>query len=59
MWTLIVMLHAVSLNIPPSKGSIQLVTQGLEECKQVRDSVIRGWESDKYRVTANCIYVRK
>jgi hypothetical protein len=59
MWTLIVMLHAVSPNIPPSRGSIQLVTQGLEECKQVRDSVIRGWESDRYRVTANCIMIKR
>jgi hypothetical protein len=59
MWTLIVMLHAVSPNIPPSRGSIQLVTQGLEECKQVRDSVIRAWESDRYRVTANCIRIKQ
>ncbi len=59
MWTLVVMLHAVSPNVPPSKGSIQLVTQGLDECKQVRDSVIKAWESDKYRVTANCIWMKR
>lgn len=55
MWTLVIMLHAVSSNVPPSKGSINFHTQNLEECQKVRDYVKRVWESDKYRVTANCI----
>jgi hypothetical protein len=58
MWTLVVMLHAVSPNIPASKGSIMLPTKGYEECLQARESVIRGWGSDRYRVTANCILMR-
>jgi len=49
------MLHAVSPNVPPSKGSISLPTQNLEECQQIRDYVKKAWESDMYRVTANCI----
>jgi hypothetical protein len=55
MWTLVIMLHAVSPNVPPSKGSINFNTQSLEECRQVRDQIKKVWESDKYRVTANCI----
>ena len=58
MWTLIVMLHAVSPNVPPSKGSILLHTQGHDECIQARSAIIRAWESDKYRVTANCIRMK-
>ena len=58
MWTLIVMLHAVSPEIPPSKGSIILPTKGYEECLQTRDSVIKGWGSNMYRVTANCIRMK-
>jgi hypothetical protein len=49
------MLHAISPNVPPSKGSIILPTQSIEECQQVRDYVKKAWESDKYRVTANCV----
>jgi hypothetical protein len=59
MWTLIVMLHAVSPNVPPSKGSIVLPTTGYEECLKTRDSVIRGWTSDRYRVSANCIPMKQ
>lgn len=59
MWTLIVMLHAVSPNIPPSKGSIVLPTPGYEECLKTRDAVIRGWASDRYRVSANCIMLKQ
>lgn len=59
MWTLIVMLHAVSPNVPPSKGSILLYTQGYEECIQSRDTIIRAWTSDRYRVTANCVWMKK
>ena len=59
MWTLIVMLHAVSPNVPSSKGSIVLPTTGYEECLKTRDAVIRGWESDRYRVSANCIHLKK
>ena len=55
MWTLVIMLHAVSPNIPPSKGSISFPTQNIEECQKVRDYVIKAWASDRYRVTANCI----
>ena len=55
MWTLVIMLHAISPNVPPSKGSIILPTQSIEECQQVRDYVKKAWESDKYRVTANCV----
>lgn len=55
MWTLVIMLHAISPNVPPSKGSITLPTQNIEECQQVRDYVKKAWESDKYRVTANCV----
>jgi hypothetical protein len=55
MWTLVIMLHAISPNVPPSKGSITLPTQSIEECQQVRDYVKKAWESDKYRVTANCV----
>jgi hypothetical protein len=58
MWTLIVMLHAVSPNIPPSKGSITLHTQGYDQCRQMKESVMRGWSSDSYRVTANCIRMK-
>jgi hypothetical protein len=53
------MLHAVSVNVPPAKGSISLATQGYEECQRVRDTVIRNWRSDQYRVTANCILTAK
>jgi hypothetical protein len=49
------MLHAVSPNVPPSKGSISFATQNFEECQKVRDQVIKSWASDRYRVTANCI----
>jgi hypothetical protein len=55
MWTLVIMLHAVSPNVPPSRGSISLPTTSIEECQQARDYVIRAWASDRYRVTANCI----
>lgn len=58
MWALIVMLHAVSPNVPPSKGSIRLSTEGHESCIQIRDNIIRQWSSDKYRVTANCIWMK-
>jgi hypothetical protein len=53
------MLHAVSPNVPPTKGSILLYTQGYEECKQIRETIVRTWSSDKYRVTANCISVKQ
>jgi hypothetical protein len=59
MWTLIIMLHAVSPNVPPSRGSISFPTQSLEECQKTRDYVRRAWESDRYRVSANCIYINK
>ena len=59
MWTLIVMLHAVNPNVPPAKGSIMLYTQGHDECKQIRETIVRTWSSDKYRVTANCISVKQ
>jgi hypothetical protein len=49
------MLHAVSPNVPPSKGSISFPTQNIEECQKARDHVIKAWASDRYRVTANCI----
>jgi hypothetical protein len=55
MWTLVIMLHAVSLNVPPSRGSISFPTQNFEECQKARDYVVRAWASDRYRVTANCI----
>lgn len=55
MWTLVIMLHVVSPNVSPAKGSISLPTQSIEECYQVRDYVKKAWESDKYRVTANCV----
>ena len=58
MWTLIIMLHAVSANIPPSRGSISFPTQNLEECQKIRDYVKKAWESDRYRVSANCIHVK-
>jgi hypothetical protein len=58
MWTLIVMLHSVSPNVPPSKGSIQLPTEGHEKCLQIKDSIVRQWSSDRYRVTANCIMMK-
>ena len=58
MWTLIVMLHAVSPNVPPSKGSIVLPTTGYEECLKTRDTVIKNWASDRYRVSANCILMK-
>jgi hypothetical protein len=53
------MLHAVSIGVPPSKGSISLATQSYEECQRVRDTVIRNWRSDQYRVSANCILINK
>jgi hypothetical protein len=59
MWTVIIMLHAVSLDVPPAKGSISLVTQGYGECQKVRDTVIKNWSSDRYRVSANCILLAK
>jgi len=59
MWTLVIMLHAVSANLPPSKGSISFTTQGYEECRKVRDTIIRSWQSDQYRVSANCILINK
>ena len=52
------MLHAVAPNVPPSKGSISLATQNLEECQKSRDTVIKAWASDRYRVTANCIHIK-
>jgi hypothetical protein len=59
MWTLIIMLHAVSPNVPPAKGSILLSTTGHEECLKARDAVIRGWQSDRYRVSANCLLLKQ
>jgi hypothetical protein len=59
MWTLIVMLHTVSPNVPPAKGSIVLPTAGYEECLKTREVVIRGWGSDRYRVSANCIILKQ
>jgi hypothetical protein len=59
MWTLVVMLHAVSPNVPSARGSISFVTQGYEECRQARDTIVRAWESDRYRVTANCIRISR
>jgi hypothetical protein len=59
MWTIVIMLHAVSMNVPPSKGSISLATQNYEECQKVRDTVIHNWRSDQYRVSANCILINK
>ena len=59
MWTLIIMLHAVSPNVPPSRGSISFPTTSLEECQRTRDYVKRAWESDRYRVSANCIYIKQ
>jgi hypothetical protein len=53
------MLHAVSPNVPPAKGSIMFYTQGHDECKQIRETIVRTWNSDKYRVTANCISVKQ
>lgn len=58
MWTLIIMLHAVSINVPPSRGSISFPTQNLEECQKTRDYVKKTWESDRYRVSANCLYIK-
>lgn len=58
MWTLLIMLHAVSPNVPPSKGSISFPTQNYEECQKARDHVIKAWASDRYRVTANCISIK-
>jgi hypothetical protein len=58
MWTLVVMLHAVSLNVPPANGSIIFKTQSQVDCLQIRDSIVRGWASDRYRVTANCILIK-
>ena len=55
MWTLVIMLHAVSQNVPLARGSISFTTQNIEECQKVRDQVIKAWASDRYRVTANCI----
>jgi len=53
------MLHAVSPNVPPAKGSIVLPTAGYEECLKTREVVIRGWWSDRYRVSANCIMLKQ
>ena len=52
------MLHAASLNVPPSRGSISFPTQNLEECQKVRDQVIKSWTSDRYRVSAKCISIK-
>lgn len=52
------MLHAINPNVPPSRGSISFPTQSLEECHKVRDYVRKSWESDRYRVSANCIYIK-
>jgi len=49
------MLHAVSSNVPPPKGSISFVTNNIQECHTMRDTIVRNWESTQYRVTANCI----
>jgi hypothetical protein len=59
MWTIVIMLHAVSPNLPQSKGSIVFPTTGYEECLKTRDAVIRGWASDRYRVSANCILMKQ
>jgi hypothetical protein len=59
MWTIIIMLHAVSPNVPPTKGSISLATQGHKECLAVRDTVIKNWSSDRYRISANCVLLAK
>jgi hypothetical protein len=52
------MLHAVSINVPPSRGSISFPTQNLEECQKTRDYVKKAWESDRYRVSANCVHIK-
>jgi len=52
------MLHTVSPNIPPSRGSISFPTQNLEECQLIRDNVRKTWDSNSYRVSANCIYIK-
>jgi hypothetical protein len=52
------MLHTVSPNVPPSRGSINFPTQNLEECQKIRDYVKKAWESDQYRVSANCIIIK-
>ena len=52
------MLHAVSPTWPPSKGSISLSTLNIEECHKVKDTVIKAWSSDRYRVSANCIFLK-
>ena len=59
MWTLILLLHAISPNVLPAKGSISLVTQGHEECQKIRDTLLKTWVSDRYRVSANCIILAK
>lgn len=58
MWTLVIMLHAISPNVPPSKGSISLRTTGYENCLEIRDKVKRDWSDDRYRVSANCIMIK-
>lgn len=52
------MLHAITPNVPPSKGSISFPTQNFEECQKVRDTVIKTWASNSYRVSANCIHIK-
>lgn len=59
MWTLIVMLHAVSPNVPDSKGSIQLPTIGYENCLVIRDKVRKDWSDDRYRVSASCVMIKR
>ena len=58
MWTLVIMLHAVSPNVPASKGSIRLPTIDYENCLVIRDKVKSDWSDSRYRVTANCILTR-
>ncbi len=58
MWTLIVMLHAVSPNVPASKGSIRFPTVSYEECLAIRDKVKSDWSDNRYRVTASCIMTK-
>lgn len=53
------MLHAVTPNVPASRGSISFPNVSLEECQKTRDYVRRAWESDRYRVSANCIYIKQ
>jgi hypothetical protein len=57
MWTLIITLHAVNLNVPPSKGSIHFRTASYEECVKTRDSIKQQWSSNQYRVSASCVLI--